>query len=137
MSKIINTDNQELIKYSRGLSDHLLTEFGEFFPFAAQINNRGELTGIGYESEIEFPTSQEVIDELTIWLEKELEQNSIRSFCITHDSKLKNNNYPNGIDCIISVIKHKKNNTIMEFSFPYLIKKKKEIEYYEAWSIEK
>ena len=41
MAEIINTDNQELINYSRELSDHLLTEFEEFFPFAAQINNGG------------------------------------------------------------------------------------------------
>ena len=134
--EIIILDNQEFVNYLRELSDNLLLEFGEFFPFAAQIEHDGELHGVGYQSESESPSSKEAIDNLTSHLESELEENNIRSYCIVYDTRLTNDDYPSGIDCVIAIMKHKADETTIEFSFPYQIKDNGEIEYFDSWCYE-
>lgn len=137
MKDTLNIDNQEFVNYVRGFSDNLLIEFGEFFPFAAKIDKLGVLTGVGYQSENDKPASQVVLDSLLERLEEELSENFIRSFCVAYDTNLTNDDFPNGIDCIVTLTRHQFENSTIEFSFPYKIPDNGEIEYYDSWCVEK
>jgi len=135
MKDLINIDCQEFVNYSREHSDNLLIEFAEFYPFGAQVDLDGNLTGVGYQSETERPKSAEVIKSLTTYFENELIENTIRSYSITYDSILTNSDYPKGIDCITILTKHKMEDASIEYFFPYLINESGAIEYHTGWAI--
>jgi hypothetical protein len=128
----INTEIKEYIKYSLDFADQLLIEYGEYFPFASQINNDGKLTGVGFKDDDDKPLSQALIDLMTKHLDNELSQNIIRSYCIVFDVRVKNNNFPDGIDAIVVSVKHTDN--FIKCFYPYLIDPNKKIKYFDAWS---
>lgn len=131
----INTDILEYIKYSRDFADQLLIDGGEFFPFASQVDNKGTFSGIGFDNGDDRPSSQSLIDTMTVHLENELTQNNIRSYCIAYDVRVKNNNFPDGIDAIVVSVKYADN--FLKCFYPYLIEPDKKIKYFDAWSEKK
>ena len=128
----INTDILEYIKYSRDFADQLLIDVGEFFPFASQVDKNGTFSGIGFDNGDDRPSSQALIDTMTTHFENELTQNNIRSYCITYDVRVKNINFPDGIDAIVVSVKYA--NNILKCFYPYLIEPDNKIKYFDAWS---
>jgi len=110
----------------------LLLEFGEYFPFASQIDIDGKFSGVGFESNNDHPLSQTLIDLMTEHLDNELRQNNIRSYCITCDVKVKNTNFPKGTDAIVISIRYADN--ILKCFYPYLIEQENKIKYFDVWS---
>ena len=128
----INTDIQEYIKYSLDLADQLLIDGGEFFPFASQVDNNGTFSGIGFDNGDDRPKSQALIDTMTDYFENELNQKNIRSYCITFDVRVKNNNFQDGIDAIVVSVKQADN--FLKCFYPYLIEQDNKIKYFDPWS---
>lgn len=128
----INSDIQEFINYSLDFADQLLIEHGEYFPFASQIDNDGKFTGVGFEGDDDQPLSETLIAVMTEHLDNELSQNNIRSYCITFDVRIKNEDFPDGIDAIFVSVKHSHN--LIKCFYPYLIEPDNKIKYFDAWS---
>lgn len=128
----LNNDIQEFINYSRDFADQCLVEHGEFFPFASQIDKDGKFSGVGFEGDDDRPLSQTLIDTMTDHFENEINENNIRSYCITFDVRIKNDTFPDGIDSIIVSVRHDGNNNPLKYFFPYSISNSG-IKYYDGW----
>ena len=107
-------------------------EYGEFFPFAAQVHVDGKFSGVGFDIGDDRPSSQSLLEIMTDHLENELTQNNLRSYCITYEVRVKNSNFPDGIDAIVVSVKHADN--FIKCFYPYLIEPDNKVKYFDAWS---
>lgn len=137
MDKDVQADIQKLIDYSVDFAESLLTDSGEFFPFGAKIYLSGEFKPVGYFDDDEFPESQKVIDVLSTVFEKELNEKEIRSYCITYDVRVTNEDYPKPTDAIVVMFKHRDLNGELNYYYPYILKESSEIEFLEPWAEQK
>lgn len=128
----IDHDIREYIHYSRTFAEQLLTENGEFSPFASQTDTSGRFCGVGFDDINDRPSGQILLDSMTDHFESELFKNTIRSFCIAFDARVKNATFPGSTDAIIISIRY--NDAILKWFYPYSIEPGNKIEYLDAWS---
>lgn len=133
MNKEVQSDAQKLISYSVSFAEKLLLEFGEYYPFAAKVELSGDLTPFGIHEGEEYPESQKVINELTAFLEDELNGSKIRAYCISYDVRVTNEKYSSSIDTVLISFRHKGVKGMLNYYYPYIIDTDKKIEFKEPW----
>lgn len=74
-----------IVSYFTNLSTHLLNKFGEFFPIAMGINEKGEIVPLHVYFGDEHPTSEQVIAEFQVAFKKLASENKFTLFAICSD----------------------------------------------------
>ncbi len=125
-------DIQELINHCHEMAEKLLLDQGEFYPLGAYIDIQGEFSYISFHDGDEFPLSNTVIENLQNYFEKQLQEEAIRAYAVTYDSRVTSDDFPDSIDCVTIYIKHIDFATTT-FYYPYRLKNN-EIDFYEPWA---
>jgi len=78
-------DFDELLDFLVTSAQNLLAKNGEFYPIAAAMDLQGTIAAVGVHDGEEHPTSQQVIDALTMVLRSQVEHGAIRAAGICYD----------------------------------------------------
>ena len=132
MTENIN-DTQKLIDYSVSFAKTALTEFKEFYPFAAAVNSDGELIPFGLYEGDEFPDSKDLSTKLELLLEKQLEDNKKRAFAVTTDVAVKRSDAENSHDAISIKIRQSGTEEYNVYFFEYNLTNENEVEIIRSW----
>jgi len=82
------SDFDELVGVLLPQAKLFLSQFGEFFPFAASVNQDGTLGSVGAFDGREHPRSKEVIDHLVDGLRDQASRREIRAVGICYDVRV-------------------------------------------------
>jgi hypothetical protein len=126
------TDILELLDYSISFATKMLTDFQEFFPFAATINEEGFLVPTAYLDSNERPLSNDLINKLELQLERQLSNRESRAYALTFDVKVKPANDTEAKDAIAIRIKHVDQNDINVYYYTYLLTDRN-VELIDSW----
>lgn len=127
---------QELIDYSHDMAYKLLlAQDGEFYPFAAKIDNDGKLTPVAIYSGDEFPLSQTMITEFKAHFDKEIKQNKIRAYAITFDCLAQRDSASDKTDAIGIECLSTENGQRATYYFPYKRALNDGFEFGESWKM--
>jgi len=126
-------DIQKLIDYSVSFAKTLLADFQEFYPFAAAVNNDGELIPITFYEGDEFPDSKDLSKKLELLLEKQLEENKKRTIAVTTDVLVKRSDAETSHDAISIKIRQSGTEEYKVYFFEYNLSKEKEVEITKSW----
>ena len=127
MDELEKSDLQSLIDYSLSFAEKLLVEHKEFYPFAVFLNLEKELVPLGVFDGDDRPTSKTVLDSLEDLLHQRRKKEALTAYAITYDAKVKNDDYPEGIDTIVIKIYHKTRAYHSCFYYPYTLNASKVI----------
>ena len=127
------SDIQKLIDYSVSFAKTALAKFKEFYPFAAAINNDGELVPVALYEGDEFPDSKDLSTKLELILEKLLEVNKKRAFAVTTDVAVKRSDAENSHDAISIKIKQSGTKEYKVYFFEYNLSNENEVEITQSW----
>ena len=132
----IEKDIQEIINYSHAFAEKMLREHKEFYPFSVAINNEGKLIYCAYEDpETDMPKSQKVIDELIKTHQKELNNNEIRAYGLTYDTRVSVNDEGDKSDAILIDIFHRDSMEIPKYYFTYSFSENDELIFGESFGM--
>ncbi|MCF6170048.1 MAG: hypothetical protein L3J66_03620 [Bacteroidales bacterium] len=83
----MNTETQEIINHSFEYAKELLEDTGEFYPFGAYLDRRGQIHPLEFETDKRnMPTNGQVIEGLTKYCREEMKNGKMRGFGITYSA---------------------------------------------------
>jgi hypothetical protein len=123
--KITQAQFDELYKLSLhgiDLIEDSYIQKGTFLPIGFSLSVKNEFKMIVYEeSNNKKMLTDYVYDKISKLIDKEFKIDSIRIVCIVYNGVFKNENYPNGIDCISLHFKSKDLDNDLLMSYPVKI----------------
>jgi len=127
------SDIQKLIDYSVSFAKTALAKYKEFYPFAAAINNDGELIPFALYEGDEFPDSKNLLTKLEILLDKQLVENKKRTYAITTDVVVKHSDFVYSHDAISVKIRQSGTEEYNVYFFEYNLTNENEVEIINSW----
>lgn len=113
----------------------LINQGGEFYPFGAEIDNKGKLIHIGHYDGDEFPLSQAKINELKKYFEREIQDKQIKAYAITFDCLAKKDSDSEKTDAIAIECYSSENGQRNTYYYPYKRLTVDEFEFGAPWGI--
>ena len=133
MNEKIRNDFDKLLDYSVSTAEHFLKhQKGEFYPFGVYIDKNCEIVPLAIYEGDEFPLSDTLIEQFNRIFEKQLREGEIMAYCITYDTKVTNDSFPEKIDAVTTRMRHCDSKDVFVYYFPYKIKGE-EIEFFESF----
>lgn len=130
----VNIDDiQKLIDYSVRFAKTSLAEFKEFYPFAAAINNNGEIIPIALHEGDEFPECKDLSAKLELLLENQLKNSIKRAFAITSNVVVKRSDDEHSHEAILIKIRQSGTKECKVYFFEYNLFNEKEVEITNSW----
>jgi hypothetical protein len=111
-------DLEELLNALIPFAQEMLSKHGEFYPFGASIDAKGEVTAQAAETGEENPDSQEVIAMLLAGMRAEAERGEIRAAGICYDSRVVPPGKTEKTDAIACRLEHRSGEAVQTF-VPY------------------
>jgi hypothetical protein len=115
------------------MAEKLLIEQKEFYPFGASIDCKDILIPSGFFGGDDFPLSENVVNSLGEYFEKQLQQGAIKAYAVTYDVQVTNKKFTTPIDAVTIRIIHQDNENIIVYYFPYNIENEK-VTFLDSWT---
>ncbi|HWB32492.1 MAG TPA: hypothetical protein VG714_04900 [Acidobacteriaceae bacterium] len=125
----VNTLLNALLPFAQ----QMLGKYGEFLPFAAAIDNSGEVQMVGTHDGDEHPSAQQLIDQFTEVFRTQAKTKSIRAAGICYDGRVVPPNQTEKSDAICCILEHGSGETIQLY-LPYQNNVNKQIQYGEIFA---
>jgi len=126
----IDRDKEVLIDYSLTMAKNFIKEYKEFYPFAAAIGLDGELVPtLNYDGN-EFPSSVDVLLDLTNILNSQL-GNTKRAYALSYDILLTQNEKKS--NALAIKIKHVESQEVVIYYFRYVLAGNNSVEILDSW----
>ena len=113
-----HADLEELLNALLPFAQEMLGKHGEFYPFGASIDAKGEITAQAAEPGEENPDSQEVIGMLIAGMRAEAQRGEIRAAGICYDSRVVPPGKTEKTDAIACRLEHSNGEAVQTF-VPY------------------
>ena len=134
----MNEETQKIIDHSFEYAKELLEETGEFYPFGAYLDTRGQVHPLEFELDKKnMPTNGQVIEGLTIYCKEEMEKGKIKAYGITFDAGVQMKEGEDAVDTIAIDITLSGSEVEPVYYFPYSLKQKGKIEFEEAFAVKR
>ena len=134
----MNNDTQKIIDHSFEYAKELLEETGEFYPFGAYLDNKGQVHPLEFELDKKnMPTNGQVIEGLTIYCKEEMENGKIIAFGITFEAGVQMKEDQGAIETVAIDITLSKGEVEPVYYFPYSFKQEGKIEFGEAFAVKR
>jgi len=134
----MNNDTQKIIDHSFEYASELLEETGEFYPFGAYLDNKGQVHPLEFELDKKnMPTNGQVIEGLTIYCKEEMEKGKIRAFGITFEAGVQMKEGEGPVETVAIDITLSTAEVEPVYYFPYSLKQKGKIEFGEAFAVKR
>ena len=111
-------DLEELLNALVPFAQEMLSKHGEFYPFGASVDAKGEVACVAGETGEEQPDSQEVIELLVQGFRAEAKRGEIRAAGICYDARIVPPGRKERSDAIAVRLEHKKGEAL-EAYVPY------------------
>lgn len=129
---VIKQDQEKLLQFITGASEHLLKKNGEFFPIAATLSQDGKISPVYYQSDETRPESKKVIVELKKVINSDKEK--VIAAAIAYEMLISRPPDTVKKDVISVSIDHKESSPITLF-YPYEPKKNGTIFYDQMFGV--
>ena len=131
----IKDDTQKLIDYAVDFANKLLTDYQEFYPFAATINLNGNIIMESCLDGDDHPLSQDLITIFEPLLDNQLENCERRAYSLTYDVKVQKDDTNYKTDAIAVKIKHAETTDITVYYFAYRLTEQNKVEHLDSWGV--
>lgn len=134
----MNNDTQLIIDHSFEYAKDLLTDTGQCYPFGAYVDNAGVVHPLELEIDKKnIPNNETVIEGLKKYCEAELQLNRIKAYGLTYEASVQLEADSEVIDTIAVDIVDNGDEILPIYYFPYKIKKEGEVEFGDAFAVER
>ncbi len=119
----VKTEAEELMNAIIGFAEHMLKEYGEFYPYGGAMTPDGEITMFGAEEEDdddEMLTSQELIDILKTAFRKAAQNGDYKATAIVYDIHLSEPSNDTESDAIAISLEHMSDYSVIVV-IPYVL----------------
>jgi len=138
IKKTMNNETQKIIDHSFEYAKELLEETGEFYPFGAYLDKRGQVHPLEFELDKKnMPTNGQVIDGLTIYCKEEMEKGNIKAYGITFDAGVQMKEGENAVDTIAIDITLLGDEIEPVYYFPYELKGTAKVDFGETFAVKR
>jgi len=132
-----NKEVNELLDHCRNYAEDLLMETGELFPFGALMDAEGR----SHHREVEIdpkhvPSNGEIIEMLLDYFKEEYNENNARAYAIACEASVQLDEN-SATDAISIDIKHKDEQDIPMYYFPFKILEDGEVKFGEAFAVKR
>jgi hypothetical protein len=117
------------------VAKELLTEHGEFYPFAASMSLSGDVSRVAGTTGDKNPKAQGVINLLVVELKRRADDGEIRTAGICIDVKTSPPGSTEMKDAICTLLEHEDGEAVVQF-LPYEIDQAGHIKYGEVFSVQ-
>ena len=134
----MNNETQKIIDHSFEYAKELLEETGEFYPFGAYLDSRGQVHPLEFELDKKnMPTNGQVIEGLTIYCKEEMEKGEITAYGITFDAGVQMKEGEDAVDTVAIDITLSGGEVEPAYYFPYEVKGEGKVEFGEAFAVKR
>jgi hypothetical protein len=119
-NEITKADFEAIWEWCSRFAREAISDFGELYPFAANINIYGELIPFAVDMEDKVPRANEIIDLLSTAAKNEAREERIRAFGICFDATVNLPGSSERRDAIVCRMEHRDGNAV-EIVLPYVI----------------
>jgi len=134
----MNSETQKIIDHSFEYAKELLEETGEFYPFGAYLDTRGQVHPLEFELDIKnMPTNGQVIEGLTIYCKDEMEKGKIQAYGITFDAGVQMREGEGAVDTVAIDVTLSNGETEPVYYFPYEVTETGKVVFGEVFAVKR
>jgi len=127
---------QTLIDHSYEYAVDLLNDTGEFYPFAAFTDKKGQVHPLEFEvDKNNIPNNSKVLEALTAWCTNEFDSDGISGYALVFEASVTLEEGKPAVDTICMDIHTKDQENLPIYYFPFEIKQGGKIDYGEAFAV--
>lgn len=131
-------ETQEILTHSFEYAKELLEDTGEFYPFGAYLDRRGQIHPLEFELDKKnMPTNGQVIEGLTKYCNSEMENGSLKGFGITFEAGVQMQENEEPVSTIAIDVTLSDDEIDAVFYFPYSKNTKGKIEFGEIFAVKR
>lgn len=131
-------ETKEVIEHSFEYARELLEETGEFYPFGAYLDRRGQVHPLEFELDKKnMPTNGQVIEGLTKYCNSEMDMGNIKAFGISFEAGVQMHEDEEPINTIAIDISLMGDEIEPVYYFPYTKNSKGKIEFGETFAVKR
>jgi len=134
----MNSETQKIIDHSFEYAKELLEETGEFYPFGAYLDTRGQVHPLEFELDKKnMPTNGQVIEGLTIYCKDEMEKGKIQAYGITFDAGVQMREGEGAVDTVAIDVTLSNGETEPVYYFPYEVTETGKVVFGEVFAVKR
>ena len=134
----MNNETQEIIDHSFEYAKELLEDTGEFYPFGAFLDKRGQIHPLEFEHDKKnMPTNGQVIAGLTKYCWDEMKKGEMRGFGITYGAGVQMREGEEAIETVAIDITLASGEIVPVYYFPYEITEQGTAEFGEIFAVKR
>ncbi len=134
----MNKETQKIIDHSFEYAKELLEDTGEFYPFGAYLDKRGQVHPLEFELDKKnMPTNGQVIEGLTIYCREEMGKGNIKAYGITFDAGVQMKEGEDSVDTVAIDITLSNGEPEPVYYFPYHVEKMGKVVFGEAFAVKR
>lgn len=131
-------DTQKIIEHSFDYAKELLEETGEFYPFGAYLDKKGQIHPLEFELDKKnMPTNGQVIEGLTKYCTSEMEEGNIIGYGITFEAGVQMHEEEEPINTIAIDIVLSDDGVEPVYYFPYTKVGSDNVEFGETFAVKR
>lgn len=131
-------DTQKIIEHSFDYAKELLEETGEFYPFGAYLDKKGQIHPLEFELDKKnMPTNGQVIEGLTKYCTSEMEEGNIIGYGITFEAGVQMHEEEEPINTIAIDIVLSDDGVQPVYYFPYTKVGSDNVEFGETFAVKR